>query len=112
MIGVLLSIGTSQVLLVVRRFTYRDCRDVADSGVRKGPGVVFTDLFVVCWSLVERVVCSARSWTINWSLERMRKSGVGKRGLRLKYNKLSYMGRTTGYLYLIGVSHKVAAYDE
>ena len=42
----------------------------------------------------------------------VRKSGVGEWGLRLKYNKLSYMGRTTGYLYLIGVSHKIAAYDE
>ena len=39
-------------------------------------------------------------------------SGVGERGLRLKYNKLSYMGCTTGYLYLIGVSHGVAAYDD
>ena len=45
-------------------------------------------------------------------IEWERSDGVDERGLRLKYNKLSYMGRTTGYLYLIGVSHKIAAYDE
>ena len=62
--------------------------------------------------VVESGVCSIRSRTSYRSLEEVRKSGVGERELRLKYNKLSYMGRTTGYLYLIGVSHKIAAYDE
>ena len=38
--------------------------------------------------------------------------GVGERGLRLKYNKLSYIGRTMGFLYYFGVSHGVAAYDD
>ena len=43
--------------------------------------------------------------------EEERKSGAGERGLRLKYNKLSYIGLTTVYLYLIGMSHGVAVYD-
>jgi len=66
-------------------------------------------MFTVClWGVIEScgVACVLQELE-----EEVRKSGVDERGLRLKYNKLSYMGRTTGYLYLISVSHGVAAYD-
>ena len=60
-----------------------------------------------------RVACVQQGlWTSYWSLERRRKSGVGERGLRLKYNKLSYMERSVVFIYPFNVSHGVAAYDE